>query len=196
MRTPRIAALVAVAALVLTGCTPDATAQQYLEGTDKGYITSDTRWKEWAPAERVEATPFEGVLDTGDAVSSDDLVGKVSVVNFWYTNCGPCRVEAPDLQAVWEEYEDDGDVAFLGVNLEDSAPSAQAFADEYGITYPSVIDEGDGAAKFAFAQLVPLTAVPVTLVLDREGRAAARILGIVDRSVLSTLVRDTLAETP
>ena len=61
------------------------------------------------------------------------------LVNFWYAGCAPCRVEAKDLESVWQEYGGE-DVAFIGINTRDQADTAQAFSDEFGITYPSLID--------------------------------------------------------
>jgi peroxiredoxin len=81
------------------------------------------------------------------------------------------------------------------VNVRDQAPQAAAFAKKYGITYPSIVDV-DGSAQLAFSGKVPPNAVPTTLVLDKEGRVASRILGqLQEASILSTLVGDTLAES-
>jgi peroxiredoxin len=95
---------------------------------------------------------------------------------------------------VWEEFEGEG-VSFVGVNTSDKADTALAFADTYGITYPSVIDAEDGDVKFAFSLVTPIQATPTTLVLDTQGRVAARIIGqLPDPTILSTLVRDALEE--
>ena len=66
----------------------------------------------------------------------------------------------------------------------------------YGVSYPSVIAGQDGAVKLAFAERTPINATPTTLVLDREGRVAARIIGqLPDASVLKSLVSDALGES-
>ena len=123
-----------------------------------------------------------------------DIGGGVLVVNFWYAACGPCIVEAPMLEEVWQEYQDQG-VAFLGVNTYDQPATALSFARDNNVTYPSVIDVNDGRVKLAFAQVTPIQATPTTLVIDRDGRVAARIIGqLASASILSTLVADTLAE--
>lgn len=137
---------------------------------------------------------FEGVTETGEAVSSDDYRGEVLVVNFWYAACGPCIVEAPLLEQVWQESKDE-DVSFLGVNTYDQPATALSFAKDNGVTYPSVIDVVDGRVKLAFAQVTPIQATPTTLVIDRQGRVAARIIGqLASASILSTLVSDALDE--
>jgi thiol-disulfide isomerase/thioredoxin len=115
-------------------------------------------------------------------------------VNVWYAGCAPCRVEAPLLQQVSEEVADEG-VAFVGVNVRDQAATAASFEDDFGITYPSIVDVNDGGAQFAFAGDVPPAAVPTTIVLDKQGRVAARILGqLTDASILEAIVRDLVAE--
>ncbi|EQM74704.1 hypothetical protein L687_04385 [Microbacterium maritypicum MF109] len=137
---------------------------------------------------------FEGVTETGEAVSSDDFLGDVLVVNFWYAACGPCIVEAPLLEQVWQKSKDE-DVSFLGVNTYDQPATALSFAKDNGVTYPSVIDVVDGRVKLAFAQVTPIQATPTTLVIDRQGRVAARIIGqLASASILSTLVSDALDE--
>ena len=138
---------------------------------------------------------FEGVTETEEEVASDDYRGDVLVVNFWYAACGPCIVEAPYLEQVWQDYRDDG-VAFLGVNTYDQPATALSFAKDNGVTYPSVIDVNDGKVKLAFAQVTPIQATPTTLVIDRSGRVAARVIGQLDSaSILATLVEDVLEES-
>jgi thiol-disulfide isomerase/thioredoxin len=194
-RGARIAAIAGIALLALTGCTNDPLAEQYREGSGKGYIAGDGSWTEVPPAERDEPVEFAGVDQNGDTVTSDDFRGEVLVVNFWYAACAPCRAEAPDLVELSAQYEGQG-ASFLGVNVRDQADTAIAFDETYGIEYPSIIDTNDGAVKLAFSGSVPPNAVPTTLVLDAEGRIAARIVGQVrDASILDTLVRDTIAES-
>jgi peroxiredoxin len=193
-------ALIATASVLvvvglLAGCgSSDSLAQQYRDGSEKGYIAGDFQIVEIPAADRGEPVVFEGVTETGEAVSSDDYRGGVLVVNFWYAACGPCIVEAPLLEEVWQEYQEQG-VAFLGVNTYDQPATALSFARDNNVTYPSVIDVNDGTVKLAFAQVTPIQATPTTLVIDQEGRVAARIIGqLASASILSTLVADTLAE--
>ncbi|PZU40481.1 MAG: alkyl hydroperoxide reductase [Microbacterium sp.] len=184
-----------VAAALLAGCTTnDTLAQEYREGTNKGYISGEFQVIEIPEDQRGDPVEFAGVTETGDEVSSADTAGEVLVINFWYAACGPCRVEAPLLEQVWQEHADEG-VAFLGVNTYDQPDTALSFAESYGITYPSVIDVNDGAVKLAFASATPIQATPTTLVIDREGRVAARIIGQLETaSILSTIVDDLVQE--
>jgi thiol-disulfide isomerase/thioredoxin len=194
-RITALVALAAASALVLSGCVNDPLAEQYREGSNKGFIAGDGSWTEVPAADRDEPIAFEGVDQNGDPVSSDDYLGEVLVVNFWYAACAPCRAEAPDLVELSGEYEGKG-ASFLGVNVRDQADTAISFDETFGIEYPSIIDTNDGAVKLAFSGSVPPNAVPTTLVLDAEGRIAARIVGqLRDPSILDTLIRDTIAET-
>lgn len=180
----------------LAGCSNDSLTEQYRAGDDKGYIAGDFQVVELPKEERSAPVVFDGVTETGEVVSSDDYRGEVLVVNFWYAACAPCIVEAPMLEQVWKDYQDDG-VAFLGVNTYDQPATALSFARDNEITYPSVIDVNDGNVKLAFAQVTPIQATPTTLVIDRSGRVAARIIGqLAGASILSTLVADALEENP
>lgn len=199
--TCRIApALAALAVIVLTvsGCAPtegDRLADEFRSGSGQGYISGDGAYTLVAPEDRQDPISFEGVLDTGEPFDSDDLAGQVYVVNFWYASCPPCRVEAPDLQALSEEFAPKG-VPFIGINIRDRAAQSLAFAEEFGITYPSVIDIESGAARLAFAGQVAPNAVPTTLVVDARGRVAARISGLLtEPSTLRAMITDTLAES-
>lgn len=193
-RRMTVLAAVIASALALTGCASDPLAEQYKEGSNKGYIAGDGSVTEIDASDRGESISFSGVTENGEKFSSDDVAGEVLVVNFWYAACAPCRAEAPVLQELSAEY-DGQNAQFIGVNVYDQADTAKSFNDKYGITYPSIMDVQDGAVKLAFTGSVPPKAVPTTLVLDKEGRVAARILGQVqEASILGTLIRDTIDE--
>lgn len=188
-----VAGLVTLA-VALTGCSADPLAAQYREGSNKGYIAGDGSVTEIAADRRGAAVEFAGTSQNGAPVASADFAGQVVVVNFWYASCAPCRAEAPDLEKLNQEFDGQG-ARFLGVNVRDQAANAIAFNENYGITYPSVMDVNDGGMQLAFSGSIPPNAVPTTLVLDQSGRVAARILGqVTSPSILETLVRDTIAE--
>ena len=185
-----------VVGLVLSGCAAesDALAEQYRAGTGQNYISGDGALTVVAPESRDEGIAFQGPLDVGGTFSSDDYEGQIMVVNFWYAGCPPCRLEAPDLEALHQEFPEDG-VVFIGVNILDQAPTALAFADDFGVTYPSIMDTNDGSVRLAFAGQVAPNAVPTTVVLDQQGRVAARISGLLtEPDVLAALIRDVQAE--
>lgn len=199
MRTPRPVpsrrGLLRVAAaaplgVLLAACGTD-TSDRYASG-DSGYVSGDGVSVEIPAAERGEAIAFTGTTFDQEPVDLADTRGEVLVLNVWYASCPPCRKEAPDLQAISEEYAAQG-VAFLGVNVRDAAGPAQAFEQTYGITYPSLPDT-DAQIMYALRGQVAPNAVPSTLVLDREGRVAARISGAADPSVLRAMLDTVLAE--
>jgi len=191
-----VAALVAASALLLTGCTSDPLADQFREGSGKNYIAGDGSISEYDQGDRGEPIEFTGETVEGDAFDSADTLGEVTVVNFWYAGCAPCRVESPILEEVHQGYESDAaDVAFIGVNVRDQAGTAASFEKKYGVSFPSILDVESGEAQLAFAGPVPPAAVPTTIVLDREGRVAARVLGqLTEASILESLVDRVLDE--
>ncbi len=190
----RVLAAAGAVALLLAGCTAhDSLADQYADGSGQGYISGDGAYTEIPAADRDEPIVFEGADEHGNTISSESLAGQVYVVNFWYASCPPCRLEAPDLAALATDY--DGEVPFVGVNVSDSADVAITFAERFGVPYPSIIDASTASVQLAFAGAVAPNAVPTTLVVDAEGRVAARISGLLrDQSILKSMVDTVLAE--
>ena len=189
-------ALLAVAtsllvAATLAGCTEDANVGS--DSNSTGYVSGSQVWKEVKPADRKAAVPFTTTLDTGKKLTSASLLGKVHVLNFWYAGCGPCRVEAPTLESVYNSYK--GSIPFLGVNTYDTAATAQTFEQTHKVTYPSAIDITTASVQFAYSGFVSPDAVPVTLVIDKHGRVAARITGEIESaSILTTLINTVVSE--
>ena len=190
--------LAAALGLGLAGCSTgeaDTLAQQWEDSGEKGFVSGDGSALSIATSERTEPVEFSGVTEYGDELGSADTMGSVTVVNFWYAGCAPCRAEAPDLVAAYDEFAPQG-VQFVGVNTRDQSAQATQFAKEFGVQYASIMDSAGGrAVQRAFAGQVPLNAVPTTLVLDAEGRVAHRVLGqLAGESQLRTLINETLAE--
>lgn len=182
------------AALLLAGCSGDPLAEKFGNGGANNYTSTDGTVLEIPAENRGDAPSFEGTTDAGLTVSNADYEGRVLVVNFWYAACGPCRAEAPDLEALNLKHKDDG-VAFLGVNTLDQPETALAFARTYSVTYPSIMDGDTGEVRLAFSGQASPSAVPTTLVLDKKGRVAVRFLGqITAPSNLDTVIRELLAE--
>lgn len=185
------AVLAAVLALmVLTACSPEPRTGA--DGVEAGYVSGDGSIETWARGERGEPVELAGTTYEEEQVDLADWRGDVVVVNFWYAACPPCRAEAPDLAAIAEDYADQG-VHLLGVNHTDDAGTALAFERTFDVPYPSLNDtDAEGVA--AMQGVVPLRAMPSTVVLDTEGRVAGRIIGQVDPGTLRALIDDTLAE--
>jgi thiol-disulfide isomerase/thioredoxin len=185
----RALAIAAAGILLLAGCTSDDGIAGQNTG---GYISGDGSVLLVPVDERVEVPAWGGETVDGETVESAALDGVV-VLNFWYAGCPPCRQEAPDLEAVHLEYADR--VAFLGVNTRDSVETASTFESDFGVTYDSILDVTTKDVMLAFAGDVPPSAVPTTLVLDAEGRVAARISGMLpSRTTLADILDDVLAE--
>lgn len=180
-------------ALSLAGCTSDPLADQFRSGDSKNYIAGDGTVTEFAVDQRPSFLPFTGETESGMQLSSDAFEGQVVVMNWWYAACAPCRAEAPDLQALSEEFADQG-VQFVGVNVRDTAATALAFDRNFGITFPSIIDAQSGSVSLAFQGVVSPQAVPTTIVIDKNGQVASRILGRIDASILRTLIKTVVAE--
>ena len=186
--------LFGAALLALAGCS-DGQVERSDNGDQAGYIGADGTIGIYAVAEREPAPEFDGELLDGGEFSLADQVGDVVVLNVWGSWCPPCRKEAPDLQAAYESLSPDG-VQFVGVNIRDPGTRApQQFEDEFGVTYPSVYDP-KADALLVFRNTIPPLAIPSTLVIDREGRIAARILGPIGETSLTDIVGEIAAEAP
>lgn len=139
-------------------------------------------------AKGVPVPPIEGTTLGGDRLSLKDLRGHVVVLNMWGSWCSPCRAEAPDLAKVSAATKARG-VRFVGIDVRDNAAAAGAFTRNFGIKYPSLEDnEGDLLAEFN--GIIPVSAVPSTLIIDAEGVIRARVVGGVDAGTLRGLITD------
>jgi thiol-disulfide isomerase/thioredoxin len=155
---------------------------------NSGYVAGDGTVTLLAAADREPAPRLSGALLGGGSLDAAAYDGKVVVVNVWGSWCAPCRVEAGALERTYQATRTQG-VAFVGINARDSEAAAEAFVRRFRLTYPSIVDR-DGTLQLAFRDSLPLSAFPSTVVIDRQGRAAARVLGPVS----GTTLRDLVAE--
>ncbi len=93
--------------------------------------------------------------------------GKVVVINFWASWCGPCRDEAAAFESLWQQYQDKA-VVFLGITFADDPKDSEAFMAEYGMTYPNAEDGKSEVSK----GLYRIQGVPETFVIDKQGNVA------------------------
>lgn len=123
----------------------------------------------------------------GEEIDTADMRGRVLVINFFGTWCDPCRAEAPTLQRLWEEYQDQG-VLFLAVAYHDVDAKVLEFLREFGITFPMANSSTDIGGR-----LFGVTGVPETYVIDQEGILRYKRIGIVQpdalRAELDALIR-------
>jgi len=179
--------------LVLSACSQESGATSPDDVVGQGYVSGDGSVKTWDVSDRDEPVVLTGTDFEGGAVDTTEWLGDVVVINTWYASCAPCRAEAPELVALANERADEG-VHLLGINSTDDAGTALAFERTFEVPYPS-IEDTRGEAIATLEGSVPLQAVPTTVVLDREGRVAARVIGRAEGSTLGALVDDLLAES-
>lgn len=172
------------ACLALSACTGGVV------GTTESYEGADGAFTIWNEGERLDAVNASGTTFDGQEISLEDYRGKVVLINTWYASCPPCRAEAEDLAAIAADYPD---VVMIGVNTRDAAGAAEAFDRTFKIPYASV--EGkDGRFISGLEGTVPLQAVPTTLILDPDGRPAARYLGQIDPTIVRGFLDDAGAK--
>lgn len=177
--------LLGVPALVLlAGCSRATTASG-------GFVGGDGTLTRVPVASRQPAPRVTGELLDGTPFDSADLAGQVIVYNVWGSWCNPCRAEAPALVAA--SASTTGTATFVGLNTRDPDPAqAQAFVRTFEVPYANVYDP-DGRELLKFGTQLPPSAIPSTLVVDAEGRIAARVLGETTQATLEGLVADVAA---
>lgn len=183
-------ALAALTLAVLAGCSTGG--ETATDTTGAGYQAGDGSWTTWETDERTGPVELVGTTYDAEEVDLAEWRGDVVVLNFWYAACPPCRAEAGDLGAIHDDYQDEG-VRMLGINPRDDAGTAQAFERTFEVPYPSLHDEAARGVA-ALQGVVPLQAMPTTVVLDAEGKVAGRVLGQIDPAVVRGMIDDVLAE--
>jgi len=175
--TRRSALLGAIAAVTLAAC----SGNQDQTSTQSGLIEA---------AKRKKAPTVTGDLLDGGSFDLSAYTGKVVVVNFWASWCAPCRAEATDLEEVWQATKASG-VQFVGINIRDDKDKAIAFHAGRA-TYPSLFDPA-GKIALGFSD-VPPSAIPSTLVIDRQGRIASITRRDIRATELRAVVEAVVAE--
>lgn len=157
---------------------------------DKGYVDGKGVITRLPADERKAPGELSGTTLDGKDVSLADFAGKVVVVNVWGAWCPPCRAEAPELVKASHELAPSG-VVFLGINSRDAGTSqAEAFVRKFKVPYPSIFDPS-GRTLLAFRGTLTPNSIPSTVVIDKQGRVAASILGeVTSASTIVGLVED------
>ncbi|MBI5826783.1 MAG: TlpA family protein disulfide reductase [Deltaproteobacteria bacterium] len=134
----------------------------------------------------VAAPPFTIKTLAGNEISLEKLKGKVVVINFFASWCGPCAYEAPVLQRLYLKYRESG-VEFVGIAVQDSAEAASGFVKEHRWTMPVGLD-GDDAISSAYN----VFGVPKTSVVGKDGRIAYEHMGAITEEVLDAEIKKAL----
>lgn len=182
---------VAVAALVLSACSSGGTSGG---SGNTNFITGSDGIATVKKGDRQAAPDLSGKTIDGKTLSTADYKGKVLVVNVWGSWCSPCRAEADNLVQVAKATADK-DVQFVGLNTRDtSTEPAVAFEKKYEVPYPSLYDPtGRLMLRFKKGTLNP-QAIPSTIVIDRDGRIAARALQALSEDKLREMLDPVIAE--
>ncbi|HJB32188.1 cytochrome c biogenesis protein CcdA [uncultured Oscillibacter sp.] len=141
----------------------------------------------------VPAPDFTLTDQYGETHTLSDYQGQTVFLNFWATWCGPCKMEMPDIQALYEAWDENaGDLVVLGVagpgiGQEGSAEDIAAFLEENGYTYPVVMDD-TGALFYQYG----ISAYPTTFMIDTEGNVFGYVQGAVSREVMDDIVQQTM----
>lgn len=185
-RTTAVAAVTAaVLAVTLSACSSDEVGSS----GDQGFVSGRGIITTLPVAEREAPGEVAGETLDGEPIALSDFAGQVVVVNVWGSWCAPCRAEAPMLAEAARDLADD-DVAFLGIDSRDpSRSAAQAFVRRFDLPYPSIYDQ-QGETLLAFRGTLNPNAIPSTVIIDREGRVAASVLGEITRTTLYDLVEE------
>jgi thiol-disulfide isomerase/thioredoxin len=179
-------ALAASAALALAACDGGAIGQDTPASNGQSFVSGSYGTMFLRAGQRPAEPPVAGTTLTGLRLSLASYRGRVLVLNFWGSWCPPCRQEAPALGTLARQFRS-RDVQFLGVDIQDNVSGAEAFARTFRITYPSLNDPSDEIA-LAFRGTVPPAGIPTTLLIDRNGRIAARIVGGASYAGLKSLI--------
>lgn len=137
--------------------------------------------------ESFSATVFRS-LD-GEVLTSDDLAGKVVLVNAWATWCPPCVIEMPGFQRIYEDYKEQG-FLILGVSRDQGDPTpVKAFLERKGITYPVAM-----AADVDLGGLTNVSTLPTSYLIGKNGTIRHRVEGLFAGPALRMAVKRLLAE--
>ncbi len=134
-----------------------------------------------------QAPDFMTTTIDGKTVSLSDYQGQVVLLNFWFSDCVPCRVEMPEFQSAYERYQDAG-LVILAVNRKESLDEIVDFAEPFGLTFPLLLDETG-----ELQELFGIFGYPSTYVIDQDGVIQFRTFSALTEDQIETLITDSLS---
>lgn len=191
MKPRLVLAALLTGVLALSACTGKDAVNQTAGGQFR-FVSGTSLGHTYKIADRKKAGDFTGSLLDGGTITLSQDSGKVVVINFWATWCGPCTTETPQFDAVYRANKAKG-VAFIGIDTKDIPNKAQAFVKDNEITYPIVSDETSRTA-LALGK-IPALSLPFTVVVDKQQRIAAVYLSTMSAKDLQPVIDQLLAET-
>ncbi|MFM9120364.1 MAG: TlpA family protein disulfide reductase [Acidimicrobiaceae bacterium] len=158
--------------------TPNYTLSNSVNLSSEGIVTNTLLIGSKLPAIKLENVD-------GQEVSTQGLLNKPIIVNFWYSTCEPCRRELPALANADMQHRDQ--VRFIGVNIKDSATVAKEFATHYGVEFELLLDKNG-----LLISKLGIATAPVTLAIDSQGVIIAQKAGEISANELDELVKELL----
>lgn len=187
-----LAGAAALIALCAAGCSGGQIGGDPPQNSGQSFVGSSYISTFYRAGQRPAAPLVTGVTLTGQKLSLAAYRGNVLVINFWGSWCAPCRAEAPALGTLARRLDGSG-VRFVGIDIRDEPQSALAFMQTFGVQYPSLNDPGDEIA-LQFRSTVPPAAIPTTIVIDRSGKVAARIVGGATYAQLKSVISEVTGQ--
>ncbi len=170
-----------VLAVTLTGCGGGGSSV-----AEESFVSGDGAITFIKADARKIAPTISGMTLSGQTYTYQK--NKVAVVNVWASWCSPCRAEEPTLSALSRTFSD---VQFIGILTRDNPVNAEAFSRKRGTPYPTLIDD---SILIGFSKSLPANAIPTTVIIDRNGKVASRVSGVVTVASLTQLIEEVRAE--
>lgn len=166
--------------LNVLGCSNEEPEEKVIQKSKNNVVDNDG----------TKAPDFTLVSTSGEKISLSNYAGKVVVLDFWATWCGPCRMGVPDLVSIQKEYKDE--VVIIGISLDNQATVGNVipFMEQYKVNYPVVYGTNEVVVNYGYIQ-----AIPTTFIIDKKGNIADMQVGLVPKASLVNKIKSLIAES-